>query len=163
MARAVQASCSVPFFVAPVEIDGRMYVDGGISDMIPVSILRKMGADYIIAVDIFIPKIRRSLGPIGYGLAAVETLLERAGGGIAQADCLIAPDLKGKSYLRFSKYQEMYQLGRDAAQEQLACIRRDLDMQAFYELPGRAGSDLFVKPHYETLEDWPQRVPRPWR
>jgi NTE family protein len=163
IARAIQASCSVPFFVAPVEIDGRLYVDGGISDMVPVSALREMGADYIIAVDIFIPKIRRLLGPLGYGLAAFETLLERSGGGIEQADCLIAPKLKGKTYVRFSKYQEMYQLGREAALEQLPAIRRGLNMDLLYELPRRPDNDLFRPSHSAALEDWPQRVPRPWR
>jgi hypothetical protein len=87
-----------------------------------------MGADYVIAVDLFAPTIRRSLGALGYGVAAVEILLQRSGCGVEQADCLIRPDLGGKTYLRFSKLQELYQLGRQAALQKLDCIRHGLSL-----------------------------------
>ena len=122
-ALAVQASCSIPGVVTPVEWNGRLLCEGGMSDMLPVTALRHMGADYVIGVDIFSFKLRRSLGPLGYLWAGLEIALERSGGGIEQADCLIRPPLAGKTYLRFSKGQEMYEMGRQAALEKLDCIR----------------------------------------
>lgn len=49
---AMQASASVPGAVQPLEIEGRLLVDGGIANNLPVDIVREMGADIIIAVDI---------------------------------------------------------------------------------------------------------------
>ncbi|MEW5868629.1 MAG: patatin-like phospholipase family protein [Chloroflexota bacterium] len=128
VARAVRASCSLPGAVAPVEWQGHWLCDGGLSDMVPVDVLREMGAEYVIGVDIFGFKIRSYLGPIGYLLAGLEILLERAGGGIDEADCLIAPELSGKTYLRFSRRFELYELGRRAALEKLPCIRAALGL-----------------------------------
>ncbi len=49
---AVRASCSVPGVFQPVSINGREYVDGGLSSPVPVRSARAMGADFVIAVDI---------------------------------------------------------------------------------------------------------------
>lgn len=49
---AVRASCSVPGVFQPVSINGREYVDGGLSSPVPVRAARAMGADFVIAVDI---------------------------------------------------------------------------------------------------------------
>lgn len=126
VAPAVQASCAMPGAIEPVQIDDRWLCDGGLADMVPVGVLREMGADYVIGVDIFEFKMRKYLGPLGYLLAAIEILLERAGGGIEQADCLIAPDLRGKTYVRFSKRAELYELGRQATLEKIDCIRSSI-------------------------------------
>ncbi|MBN1147435.1 MAG: patatin-like phospholipase family protein [Anaerolineales bacterium] len=126
LAPAVQGSCSVPGFVTPVELDGRLLCDGGVSDMLPASVLRSMGADLVIGVDIFAFKIRPSLGPVGYLLAGLEILLDRSGCGVDEADCLIAPDLAGKPYTRFSQRVELIELGRQAALQKLPCIQSAL-------------------------------------
>lgn len=123
LAPAVQASCSVPGIVTPVELDGRLLADGSLANTVPVTALRVMGADIVIGVDIFASSIRRRLGPFGLGVAALEILIRRAGGGIDDADCLISPDLAGKSYIRFSKRAEYFALGEEAALARIPCIR----------------------------------------
>lgn len=125
---AVQASCSVPGFVTPVQWQGRWLAEGAVSDMLPVSILREMGADYVIGVDLFAFKVRRWLGPLGYLLAGFEIALERSGLGVESADRCIAPALSGKTYMRFSQRDELFELGRQAALAQLPVILRDLGM-----------------------------------
>lgn len=50
--RAVLASCSIPFFFVPCEHMGRVLVDGGVVNPVPVKIARDLGADVIIAVDL---------------------------------------------------------------------------------------------------------------
>jgi hypothetical protein len=67
----------------------------------------------------------------------LEVLLRRSGGGVDRVDCLIQPQLSGKTYLRFSKYQELVELGKQAALDQLDRIRGDLGMAA--EGAGTAG------------------------
>ena len=49
---AVRASSSVPSIFEPVKIGGHEYVDGGLVSPVPASFARKMGADFVIAVDI---------------------------------------------------------------------------------------------------------------
>jgi NTE family protein len=49
---AVRASSAVPGVFQPVEINGRDYVDGGLTSPVPAQAARSMGADFVIAVDI---------------------------------------------------------------------------------------------------------------
>ena len=49
---AVRASSSIPELFWPVLIEGREYVDGGLTSRVPVPVARRMGADVVIAVDI---------------------------------------------------------------------------------------------------------------
>lgn len=132
LAPAVRASCTVPGLVAPVEIDGRLLGDGSLSNTVPVSILREMGADFVIGVDIFASSIRRRWGPFGMGAAALEILIQRSGGGIDDADFLIAPDLAGATYFRFSKRMQLMELGERAAIKNLEGLRQTLGLR----LPG---------------------------
>jgi NTE family protein len=50
--RAVRASSSVPGMLPPVQIDDRMYVDGGWVETVPVSAAQALGADFIIGCDV---------------------------------------------------------------------------------------------------------------
>lgn len=49
---ACRASCSVPMVWTPVVVDGRVLVDGGIADPVPAEVVREMGADICIAVNV---------------------------------------------------------------------------------------------------------------
>ena len=55
LANAIRASMAVPALIAPVEMGGRLLVDGGIANNLPVDVVRDMGADIVIAVDISTP------------------------------------------------------------------------------------------------------------
>jgi hypothetical protein len=59
-------------------------------------------------------------------MAAVEMLVENAGGGNLNADCIIAPNLVGKSYLRLSQYEQLIEAGRQATLQMLPVIREDI-------------------------------------
>lgn len=52
LAEAIRASISIPLVFQPVERDGRILVDGGVGSPVPVEIVRKMGADIVIAVNL---------------------------------------------------------------------------------------------------------------
>jgi NTE family protein len=126
VAPAVRASCSVPGIVTPVKIDGRYLVDGAIVDNLPVAVARAMGAEYVIAVDVMEPTLRRRWGPVGYGFAGIEMLIERAGGGGQFADCLLTPELAGATYIRFSRIHDLIARGEAAARAALPKIKADL-------------------------------------
>ena len=123
LAPAVHASCCVPGFIRPIHMDGKILGDGSLVDTVPVDVLREMGADYVIGVDLFSSAIRPGWGSLGMGLTAIEILVERAGGGTWSADCLITPRLKGVSYLSFKHREKLIALGREAAQEKMPEIK----------------------------------------
>ncbi len=55
LADAMRASMSVPGAIAPLRVDGRLLVDGGVTNNLPVNVARDMGADVLIVVDISTP------------------------------------------------------------------------------------------------------------
>lgn len=52
LVKTVQASCSIPFFFVPCELNGRVFVDGGVVNPVPVKVAKDLGAEIIIAVDL---------------------------------------------------------------------------------------------------------------
>lgn len=56
LAISIRASMAVPAAFAPVEIDDRLLIDGGLAMNLPVSVVRDMGADIVIAVDVGGPR-----------------------------------------------------------------------------------------------------------
>jgi NTE family protein len=52
---AMRASMSLPGVFQPVEIGGRVLIDGGVANQVPVDVLRAMGADIVVAVDVGTP------------------------------------------------------------------------------------------------------------
>ena len=126
LATAVQASCAVPGIITPVWRNGRLLCDGGITNNVPVSLARTLGADYVIGVDIFEPTLHWPIGPLGRGLAALEIMVEHAGNGTKTADCLITPHLKGHSYIHSSHRQKLIDLGQQATLRCLPTIQQKL-------------------------------------
>jgi NTE family protein len=54
IAKAVHASLSIPVFFKPYELDGKTFMDGGLTDPVPVNLVKEMGADFVIAVSSFV-------------------------------------------------------------------------------------------------------------
>ena len=61
VAAAVRASIAVPGLLSPVSRDGRLLVDGGLVNPVPVSLCRALGADVVIAVDLGSDIVGRAL------------------------------------------------------------------------------------------------------
>ena len=121
LVRAMRASMSVPGLFAPVELDGHLLIDGGVADNLPVDVVRAMGVDEVIAVDIGTPmtpleKITSPLAVTGQmttGMMERETTLRRAS--IAENDLLITPDLEGFGSADFTKAAQIIPRGEAAA------------------------------------------------
>lgn len=127
IARAVRASCSIPGFVTPVWHEGRLLGDGGIINNVPVSVARQMGAEYVIAIDVFQESPNRHrLGPLNRGLAAIELLVR--GTGWRSADCTVTPQLSGKTYVRFAHGEQLMDLGAAAMLAKIPVIQADLGL-----------------------------------
>lgn len=121
---ALRASMSVPGVFAPVRHEGRMLVDGGMSNNLPVSVVRDMGADIVIAVDISTPLLTEE--QLTSVLSVTEQLtnfltrrntqaqIESLGSG----DILIVPELGDFSSTDFEGAREIVEKGAQAAMAQ---------------------------------------------
>ena len=121
LARAVRASLSLPVFFAPVEIDGQQLIDGGPANNLPVSVVREMGADVVIAVDITAPLLAEdeldsvlSVADQMTNILIQRTVQEQVAL-LGNDDILIRPDLEGIGGLDFSKTLEPIGAGEEAA------------------------------------------------
>ena len=99
LARAIRASMAVPAVLTPVEIDGRLLVDGGIALNLPVGVAKSMGAERIVAVDISQkPLTREELRSVVDVTEQLTNLLTSRGvvdqvAMITDADVLLTPEL----------------------------------------------------------------------
>lgn len=72
LADAVYASCALPVFYPPAQVDGRYYVDGGVRDTLPVRRAAERGADLVIAVDVSAGQAKSAEETVGKGMIAVS-------------------------------------------------------------------------------------------
>jgi NTE family protein len=127
LAPAVRASCSVPGFVTPVEINNRLLIDGGVVNNLPISVVRDLGADLVIAVGLGSPPGEVPRGPLGIGMAAVDYLLISAAEDPATADVHLPIPVWGLgSLVRTSRRHRFISLGQQAAEAVLPAIQAAL-------------------------------------
>jgi NTE family protein len=69
---AVVASCALPVFYPPVEVNGRFLVDGGVLDNLPLEFAASRGADLIIAVDVGAGGTKDAGEIVGQGMVAIH-------------------------------------------------------------------------------------------
>ena len=123
LAVAMRASMSIPGFFAPMEIDGKLLVDGGIAKNIPVDVVQAMGVDRIIAIDIGTPLAGREAMDNMFSLIGqLTTILTRRNSEeqialLGPQDILLVPDLddSGVETMSFDKAELAIKLGYEAA------------------------------------------------
>ncbi|MDX9667479.1 patatin-like phospholipase family protein [Pseudomonas sp. P5_152] len=115
--QVIRASMSIPAVFAPVELDGRLLVDGGMTDNIPLDVAREMGVDIAIVVDIGTPlRSRKQLTTVVDVLNQSITLMTRSNSEEQLAtlhpdDVLVQPALASFGVTDFGKAQEMIDAG----------------------------------------------------
>jgi NTE family protein len=124
---AVRASCSIPGIFEPLEQDGMLLADGGLRNNLPASVVRDMGAGYVIGVNLNKDMDQGGRAPRNILEVLVRsTMLLMAATteeGISRSDCLIQPRLQGFSYYSMSSLEEMVELGYRAAVDALSRAR----------------------------------------
>jgi NTE family protein len=127
VAPAVRASSSIPGIFEPLIQDDRVLVDGGVMNGVPADVVRDMGADVVIAVD---------LNGENRGYHPPDTLLDiilqsfmqmvrnNSLKGSEFSDYLIQPDLTNFSYYNLSQVEPCIEKGEEAAREIIRQIRR---------------------------------------
>jgi NTE family protein len=142
LARSLRASMSIPAALTPVEIDGRLLVDGGVSMNLPVEVAQQMGADVIIAVDVSSPLMTRdTLKSVVDVTTQLTNLLGRASldeqlKKLKPSDVLIVPPFAPDfSSINFTRMHEAIETGYNAVMEhrvELARYALDEDQYAAY-------------------------------
>ena len=127
--QAVRASASIPNVFQPTVIGGRRYVDGGLSQPVPVSAAKKQGANFIIAVDISARPVKNvnksffSYLDQTFNVMSIPLLQHELG----QANVVIKPQvLEMGSIGGFDQKRRAIQLGEEAARAALPEIKRKL-------------------------------------
>lgn len=126
VARAVHASAAIPGVFVPVEHEGRILVDGGVTNPIPVDVARRLGAEVVIAVAIpaDVPA-QAPRAPVQVALHAVSLMAAEIGWCRArEADVLIRPEVGAVAYDDFTQKKRLIEAGAAAAKDALPEIRR---------------------------------------
>jgi NTE family protein len=118
LAHAMIASSAFPSLFSPVEFDGKLLVDGGVSNNYPIEAVREMGADIIIGVDVQDGLLERSelkeATKILSQITALQTM-DKMKQKIKDTDIYIKPDIKEFSIISFEKGQNIIRKGEEAA------------------------------------------------
>ena len=130
VARAIRASAAIPGVFQPVQHQGKILVDGGVVDNIPISVAKARGADIVIAVDISgnlgNPNITNLLG---VSLQATNIMFAlNVEQSKKAADVLITPAGIGDvGMLDFSQKKRCMQAGIDATKQAMPTILKVID------------------------------------
>lgn len=117
---AVRASCAIPGIFEPVEIDGELYCDGGVLDRLPCDILRKVGADLVIGVELTTPLVKKPTDIFEVINRAFDIArLCQIKADFKEADLIIRPNVDGLNEFAFNRNGTLIERGRQAAFDQL--------------------------------------------
>ncbi len=175
LATALRASMSVPAVIAPIDIEGRLLVDGGVVMNLPVQVAKEMGADVVIAVDISAPMLpREELTSVLSITGQLTNILTRRGTleqieRLGADDLLIVPEFGEEfSSAGFNLMGETVAVGYEAAMihaDELGAfastapvtgpstIRADLPVIDFVRLQNNSGvSDVLIERHLRGIE-----------
>jgi NTE family protein len=117
---AMRASLAVPGVFAPVRINQRLLVDGGLVRNLPVDVAREMGADIIIAVNVGTPLAQEKelISAVSVAQQMLQILTEqnvqRSLKELRPDDILLAPDLGGIGFLDFARHDRAMKEGEAA-------------------------------------------------
>ena len=120
LAQAIIASGALPTLYSPVEINGRLLIDGGVVNNYPIEELKNRGIDFIIGIDVQDGlKNREQLKDVTAVLSQINnfSMIEKMEGKRSLTNIYIKPDIKGFSVVSFDKGQEIIKKGNEKANE----------------------------------------------
>ncbi len=130
LATAVRASMSVPGAFAPIRVDGRLLVDGGMVDNVPIDEARKLGAQrlIVVAVGSGLHKEEELTSPFAVANQMLTALMQHRSreqiATLGPQDVFIQPELGEFSATDFDRAGEAVKIGVAAAEKSLAELRR---------------------------------------
>ncbi|MEN8815721.1 MAG: patatin-like phospholipase family protein [Nonlabens sp.] len=120
--KAVNASGALPSVFAPVDIDGRLLIDGGVTDNYPIDKLRERGMDIIIGVDVqddlkLLSELNGALDILSQinNFHTINDMKIKE----PKTDIYIAPEIDGFTVLSFDQGRKIIQKGEKAARSKI--------------------------------------------
>jgi len=129
--KAVRASIAIPVIFKPIVIQGMKLVDGGVTDNLPSDILRKMGADKVIGINLGYSGQRRdeisnileigsqTIDIMSYRMTKLKT---------TKADLVINPHIYDVGMLETHRIPELIERGYQAVKDKLYTIKRVINI-----------------------------------
>ena len=113
-----------------VVIDGKRYIDGAYTNSIPADLVKDMGADYIVGIDLSTRDTKPSL--ISKFFPTYKSKIDEPWEkGYKFSDLVIHPDLNGFMAYEFWKANEMYDIGYHQALQYIPQIKSDIERLSF--------------------------------
>jgi len=139
VAQAVMASSALAGIYLPVRFNGKMLMDGGILEDVPISPLRPMGAGVVVAVNLSAErKYRMPEDIIDVLFNAFDIVIdENTKRQVKDADLVIEPCLSDFKRLDVKQIDELIAEGRRAALEAIPQIREALERPADHAVSSR--------------------------
>ena len=137
LAQAMLASSAFPSLFSPVEIDGKLLIDGGVINNYPVEEIRKMGADIIIGVDVQDDlKDRNSLKDATRILVQITNLemIKEMKNKQSLTDIYIKPDVTNFGVISFNEGREIIKKGEEATFAVYEQIKKLVDTTESYKI-----------------------------
>jgi len=130
LAVSIRSSMSVPGAFAPTNVDDKLLVDGGLMDNVPIDVIRDMGAQRLIVVDVSSPLARKDelTNPVAVLNQMVSALMaektQRQLDTLTTDDILITPALGDLGASEFNRGAEAIKIGHAAAEAALPKLRQ---------------------------------------
>jgi NTE family protein len=164
IAQAMRSTMSLPGLFAPVRIGQDVYVDGGLLDNLPTDVVRKMGADVVIAIHLEIAdseaaQLQSLFSALGRSVEVVIHQTEIRG--LAGADLVVNVDLKAFTTLEYEKAAAIIDRGSQATADKSNILSpyalNDADWKLYLEQrQQRMKSDVPVPQFLEVRGTNPQ-------
>ena len=124
---AVLASTALPGFLPPIKVGGRMLVDGGVSQQVPIRMAREMGADFVLAVD-----VGQDVHPLTDLDNAMDIMSQSENIRSChyrdmlnrEADVLLDGVMPGVHWSAYEQYQEFIELGKQIFDSQRVTLEK---------------------------------------
>ncbi|UYW01135.1 patatin-like phospholipase family protein [Flavobacterium agricola] len=138
LVESIIASGAFPSLFSPVNIDGKVLIDGGIVNNYPVQLVRDMGADIVIGVDVQddLKAVDDLGGAMGILLQTTNyPMVKQMENKRELTDIYIKPDITGYNVVSFDSGAEIIERGENAATELLPQIQAIANQHQVKQLP----------------------------
>lgn len=159
LAKAMRATLSIPGLFSPVRDGEKVYVDGGLLGNLPTGVVRKMGADIVIAVHLekapVKPEDIQSLFSV-FGRSMNVVIQENEIHGLSGADLVVNIDLRDFTPLDYPKAKAIMDKGESATEEKMRILMpyslTDADWQRYLEARDARKQSLVPIPRFVRVE-----------
>lgn len=126
IADAVRASIAIPGIFVPEKYQGKLLVDGGVVDRVPVSVVEEMGADIVIGVDV--SRVNRSSEITSIYDVIMQSIdilqMELAANREIASDIMMKPPVEKYSSRTFTNIEEIIRAGEEEAEKHIPHIKK---------------------------------------